>query len=222
MTAVDRGSVEALRSVGFPDVRLVPNGVDLREFEGPALKEGPFRFLFAGRHEPQKGLDILLSAVARARDLLEGPFLLELAGEGSLTSRLRDESKALGLDGVVRFLGPLSRRDLVASFRRADVFVLPSRFEGFPVAILEAWAAGLPVVATAVGGIPDICTPETAILVRKEDPEALAQAMADLFQDSGKRASLGESGRRVAAERFSWDAIAREYERVYRRAGDLP
>ena len=219
LTTVDPTSGEALRSGGFADVEIVPNGVDAGEFAIDVPQEPPFRFLFVGRHEPQKGIDILLSATARCRELVDGPFLVELAGDGSLTARLREETWALGLESVVRFLGPLKRDALVRAYRSADVFVLASRAEGFPIAILEAWAAGLPVVASRVGGIPGVCDASNAVLVPPGDVEALAAAMADLYTDPEKRVSLGRAGQDVAKTRFSWESITQEYERIYRAVG---
>ena len=213
VTAVDAASVAALKSIGV-DARVVPNGVDLEEFAGPRARDGPFRFLFAGRHERQKGLDVLLAAVV---DLRRGgrPFLVDIVGDGVLTDDLRRRATASGLDRVVRFPGRLPRDALVRAFLAADAFVLPSRYEGFPLAILEAWAARLPVIATSVGGIPDVCTSETARLVPPNDPKELARAMADVLTDENLRAGLSFRGHALARERFSWDAVARAYGDVY-------
>ncbi len=213
VTAVDAASVAALRSIGV-ESRLVPNGVDVREFAGPRTPGTPFRFLFAGRHESQKGLDVLLRAVSKLRT--EGrDFEIDLVGEGELTEGLRRDAHDLGLDGVVRFPGRMAREDLVRAFLSASALVLPSRYEGFPLVILEAWAARLPVIATTVGGIPDVCTSANAVLVPPNDATALARAMTSLLEDEAKRDSLAASGHALARERFSWDAVAREYGAVY-------
>lgn len=219
ITSVDRASVEALRSAGFPRAKEVPNGVDIAEFAGPRpADEGPFRFLFAGRHELQKGIDVLLRAAVRVRDGIGDVFTVDVVGEGSLTPKLQALARNLGAERVVRFLGALSRPDLVRAFQSADAFVLPSRFEGFPLAILEAWAAGLPVIATAVGGVPDVCTPESSIVVPPDDPEALARAMIELYRDADRRDALARAGYLVAKERFAWVAIARAYQAIYQEA----
>ena len=215
ITAVDAASVAALKSVGFAAARLVPNGVDLEEFEGARARDGPFRFLFAGRHERQKGLDLLLEATAKLRDAPRDPFVVDILGEGSLTAALRARAHDLGLDGVVRFRGALPRAGVVAAFRGSDAFVLPSRSEGFPIVLLEAWAAGLPVIATAVGGVPHVAVPGTAQLVPPEDPAALADAMASMMSDTEERATIAECGFGLARDRYSWDSIAREYRELY-------
>ena len=204
----------ALASIGIP-ATLVPNGVEVEEFAGAAHRDATPRFLFAGRHEPQKGLDVLLEAVAFARQDAGAPFVVDVVGDGELTAGLRADALRRGLDGVVRFPGRLSRADLVAAFRSADAFVLPSRYEGFPVTILEAWAARLPVIATTVGGIPEVCTEENAVLVPPDDARALAAAIVGLLQDPARRERLGRSGHELARTRFSWDAVAGRYREVY-------
>jgi glycosyltransferase involved in cell wall biosynthesis len=215
ITSVDRPSVQALREAGHPDAILVPNGVDISEFAPSAQPDDALRFLFVGRHVYQKGIDVLLEAAARARREIGDRFVLELAGDGPLRSELGRKARNLALSDVVRFLGSLTRPELVEAYGRATAFVLPSRFEGFPVAILEAWAAGLPVIATSVGGIPDLCNAGNAVLVPPDDPEALAAAMTSLSRDATRRERLGSAGRTLVQERYTWDAVADTYERVY-------
>src|SRR5207249_2828417 len=96
--------------------------------------------------------------------------------------------------------------------------VLPSHTEGLPLSVLEAMAHGLPVVATPVGGIPEIVTDsESGILVAVNEPEMLSRALSRLVQDAGLRRSMGEAGARDARERFSFDGMARQYEALYNR-----
>ncbi len=218
VTSVDSASVAALHTAGFDRAVVVPNGVDLDEFSGPRARQRPFRFLFAGRHEPQKGLDVLLRACAILRREAREAFVVDLVGAGDLTAKLEAEARRAGLDGIVRFPGALPRADLVAAFRSADAFVLPSRYEGFPVTILEAWAAELPVIATTVGGIPDVCGPDGGLLVPPEDPAALAEAMATLLRDPTRRDALAATGHALARDRYSWDAVAVRYRDVYGKA----
>jgi len=216
VTAVDRASVAALASIGVP-ATVVPNGVDLEEFAGDATRGGTVRFLFAGRHEPQKGLDVLLDATAIARK--DAAFVVDVVGDGALTADLRADARSRELDGIVRFLGRLPRGDLVAAFRAADAFVLPSRYEGFPMTILEAWAARVPVIATNVGGIPDVCTPENAVLVPRDDPAALARAMVELVHDPRRREALATAGHRLVRARYTWESVAKQYRAVYEGLG---
>lgn len=220
ITSVDRASVQALREAGRPDAILVPNGVDAADFTASAQRDDALRFLFVGRHVHQKGIDDLLEATARARSEIGNRFVLELAGDGPARSRLERKARDLGLSDAVRFLGSLSRPELLSAYGRATVFVLPSRFEGFPLTILEAWAAGLPVIATSVGGIPDLCDDGNALLVPPADPEALAAAMISLSRDPARREMMGTAGRSLVRERYNWDTIAEAYERVYLNCRD--
>jgi len=215
IATVDRPALEALRARGFSRVVHIANGVDVEEFAGPRTEPDPPRLLFAGRHELQKGLDVLLDAVAIVRRDRGAGFRLVIAGQGSQTPVLRERSRALGLDGVVSFAGALPRGDLVRAVREASALVLPSRFEGFPIAILEAWAVGVPVIATSVGGVADLCGPENAVLVPAEDPRALATAIAVLLDDPALRRRLGGAGHRLVRERYTWDAVAGRYIQLY-------
>jgi glycosyltransferase involved in cell wall biosynthesis len=219
ITSVDRASLEALRRVGFSDAILVPNGVDPAEFSGTSRSDGdPIRFLFVGRHVYQKGIDLLLEAAGRLRSRLGEPFVVEIAGDGPYRARLESQARSLGLSDAVRFLGSLSRPDLVRAYARSSVLVLPSRFEGFPLAILEAWAAGRPVIASAVDGIPDLCDPGNSVLVPPDDVAALTEAMASLAGDRERREGLGTAGRSLVTKRYAWDIIADAYDRVYDRS----
>jgi glycosyltransferase involved in cell wall biosynthesis len=111
-----------------------------------------------------------------------------------------------------------SRSDVDRFLEAADFFVLPSDTEGLPLSVLEAMAHRLPVVATPVGGIPEIVTDgESGLLVPVNEPEALSSAIARLAQDPSLRHSLGEASFRAARDRFSFDAMARQYEALYYR-----
>ena len=222
ITSVDRTSVESLRGAGFGFAEVVPNGVDLQEFEGLSAKEGPFRFLFVGRHVHQKGLDVLVKATARLRDAGGPAFVVEIAGEGPLTATIGHMSDQFQLGDTIRFLGPLSRSLLQDAFRRADAFVLPSRYEGFPIAVLEAWAARLPVIATSVGGLRDLADGGNAILVSPDDPNALERSMALLLRDGALREQLGRRGHDLVQREYTWDGIAKKYETLYRRSMSRP
>ncbi len=215
ISSVDSASVQAIRRAGIPRASLVPNGVDASEFHTPGLAQNPVRFLFVGRHVYQKGIDVLLEATALVRSRLPEPFVLELAGDGPQRQALERRAHSLGLADTVRFLGSLSRPDLIEAYGRATVFVLPSRFEGFPLALLEAWAAGLPVIASKVGGIPDLCNEGNAILVPAGQVEPLADSMISLLRDPIRSQSLGAAGCDLVRTQYTWDAIASSYERLY-------
>lgn len=218
VTSVDAASVAALQGAGFPETRLVPNGVDPAEIGGHMAHDGPFRFVFVGRLVPQKGADLLVRAAALARSRTGIPFAVVLVGDGPQRQRLEDLAASLSVTDFVLFRGSLPRSELLLMLRTADAFVLPSRFEGFPIAILEAWAAGAPVIAAAVGGIPEVCKGPEANLVPPEDPERLANAMVEIISDPSRREAMARAGRSLVETRFTWDAVVDAYASVYAAA----
>jgi glycosyltransferase involved in cell wall biosynthesis len=152
----------------------------------------------------EKGIDDLLLALARLRD--QGtPATLEIVGEGPDRAELEALARKLGLSERVRFSGfiPHGPR-LVSALDGADVFVLPSRSEGLPHSLVEAMARALPVVATAIGGIPAFLHGDRGIVVPVGDPDALAAAVAELGRDPARLAELSaralERARQVLPE----------------------
>jgi glycosyltransferase involved in cell wall biosynthesis len=163
--------------------------------------------------ETRKGHDVLWHAIARLRG--DGVRLRCLVcGDGSQRSALEALARHLGIIDVVGLLG--EQRQVADVLAALDVFVLPSRYEGLGVAILEAMAMALPVVATAVGGIPEtVADGRTGLLVPPEDPAALAAAIAALDRDRALAQRMGEAGRRRVIAEFSMEAMASRYERLY-------
>jgi len=160
-----------------------------------------------------KGLDVLLDAVPRIlASTPDARFLV--AGEGPLEGPLRARTEALGVGGRCRWLG--FRQDLAALYRAADLFVLPSRDDALPTALLEAMAVGLPIVATRVGGIPEIVDTASGRLVDPDDPVALADAVIGLLADPDGRAAMSRDARSRACAEFSnrvwWSRLERLYE----------
>ena len=176
---------------------FVPNGVTVTEF--PAW-QGPrpgARLLFVGRLEAVKSVDVLLAAMklTRSQGCTAG---LDVVGAGRLEPGLRRLASELELDGSVAFLGTLARADVVARMVGAAALVLPSSYEGFPMVLLEAWAVGLPVIVTAVGAVPEVCSHgQDALVVGPQDPTALAGAIATLLADPSLAKRVGACGHRA-------------------------
>lgn len=172
--------------------------------------------LTIARHDPVKGIDVLLDAMAH----VDPPTRLVVIGEGAETERLLAQRHRLRLDDRVELRSfPWDRRaaDVMWAF---DGFVLPSRVEGFPVTVVEAMLAGLPVVATDVGSVDEAVVPgETGWIVPPEDPVALAQAMNELVGDLDRASAMGRAARELAASRFSVEATMRSYLDLYRSLG---
>jgi glycosyltransferase involved in cell wall biosynthesis len=178
-------------------VRVIPGGVDLAEYDRQApLVPGVLGAL--GRLQTEKGFDVLLRAVAELRG---GEARLLLGGEGLLEKELPRLAAELGVSQQVEFRGFVT--DVPAFMAETGVFVLSSRSEGLGLVIVEAMAAGRPVVATRVGGVPEVVVDgETGLLVEPENPGALAAAVRRLLADPGLAARLGQAGRRRAHDRF--------------------
>jgi sugar transferase (PEP-CTERM/EpsH1 system associated) len=209
------GDVEALsRSQGVaPDkLKIVRNGIDLNRFAFSGLKaQGPA--VTVARLSPEKDVANLICATELAAR--EVPDLrVEVAGQGVCFDELNRLSAEMNLADRVQFLGEVD--DVPSLLIRARMFVLPSRSEGIPLTVLEAMARGLPIVATRVGGLPEVVIEgETGFLVPPSDPAALAAAMVRLFRDEILGYRMGEAGRRRVEQAFDIRRMVHEYETLY-------
>jgi glycosyltransferase involved in cell wall biosynthesis len=210
-------------------VAVVPNAVPAIE-PPPGAREGvrrelgadagTFVFLAVGNARPEKAFERLCEAAARLRERAAAPaqdFAVWIAGRVGETPYCRDllgRHAALGLEGTVRFIG--FRDDAPSLYAAADAFVLSSRSEGLPMVVLEAMTAGLPIVATRVGGVPSTVG-AGGVLCDADDPDALAEAMGRLLEDAGLRARLAETAARRARDQFSLDRMVARYLEVYAR-----
>ena len=193
-------------------VRVLWNGIDLTRFAPPALR-GAGPVVTVARLSPEKDIDTLLRAAALAA-AADDAFRLEIAGDGPCMADLRRTAAGLGLGGRVTFHGQV--RDVPALLARAGLFVLSSRTEGVSLTLLEAMAGGLAVVATRVGGNPEVVADgETGLLVPPGDPAALAAAMLRLRRNDGERGRMGRAGRSRVERCFDVRRMTAEYERIY-------
>jgi glycosyltransferase involved in cell wall biosynthesis len=200
-------------------VTQIPNGVPAhpeRTAAVPAVPEAPTRILFLGQLGERKGVDVLLDALATldARGLA---WRATLGGNGEVEAA-QARAAALGIGDRIAFPGWVGEAEVRTLLGAADLFVLPSRAENQPVAILEAMAAGLPVVATAIGAIPEqVLDGETGLLVPPGDAAALADALATLIDSPARRAAMGAAGHARFAAHFSIEATAERFAALYRR-----
>jgi glycosyltransferase involved in cell wall biosynthesis len=200
-------------------VTVVPYGVDLRQFR-PRPREPRSEVVVGGvaRLSQEKGLHYLLEAfaVVAGRHPLAR---LVLAGEGPERQRLERLAARLGLGERVRFLGEVPHEQVPEVLQGLDIFAMPSTYEGFGVAALEAEAMELPVVASRVHGIPDVVQDgETGLLVPARDRQALAAALDRLLADRDLRRRLGRAGRAFVAEHYSWEENTAQMEALYAAA----
>ena len=173
--------------------------------------------LSVGRLSHEKGHDVLIAAWSRLSKTSSIDATLRIVGDGPARSRLERGVRREAL--AVRFEG--HQADVAPFYRSCDLFVLPSRSEGSPNALLEAMAVGCPIVATAVGGVPEIVEDErNALLVAPDDPRALATAMSRLLADDRLARRLGRAARETAAQNFAPAARAARLASLYARLVD--
>ncbi len=211
ISATSAVTAEQLHTVtgGSAEIVRVAAGVPDELFDLPHREAG--YLLYFGRLDWfQKGLDTLLDAAAMV--LGERPGLeLRVAGRGKDLERCRARASELGIAARVRFLGAVSEAERQTLFAGANVLLMPSRFEGFGMVAAEAMAAGVPLVATEAGSLPEVVSPPGGgVLVPPSDPVALAAAASRLLEDPAARRALGTSARQEA-ERFRWAAVARDH-----------
>jgi glycosyltransferase involved in cell wall biosynthesis len=182
----------------------------------PAALPGVPRLAIVGRLIPIKGHEVLFRALAAVRkDLPE--ITVDVAGDGPLDGELRETAARLGLGGTATFLGRVAPAASV--LERAQLVVVPSFGEGFGMVALEAMERGRPVIASAVGGLPEIVDDgRTGILVRSGDADGLAAAIRELVSDPHRAQAFGRAGRARAIEQFSQERCTDRIEELYRSA----
>lgn len=212
---------QGLRQLGLAfesrvPIAVIPNGVDLDAFKASERSWQPARLLFVGRVVYQKGLDLLLSALASLKNL---PWSLEIVGDGPRTADLQAQAAEAGLAERITFSGWKSGVELAERYANANLFAYPSRHEGMPNALLEAMASGLPAVATRIAGNEEIQVDgETGRLVPAEDVGALRHALEELIADPAARQDLGAAARKHVEGRYSWRSVANAYLELLQQA----
>jgi glycosyltransferase involved in cell wall biosynthesis len=229
ITKVAQGCADRITALSEPDLQqqlalglsaaskyvVVRNGIDCERFAGPRPRsfEGSPLIGAVGRFSEEKGHRYLLEAMASLRRRLPGARLV-LVGYGALEGDLRSRAAGLAVDGVVTFAGERDSAELLGSF---DVFAQPSLYESQGLAILEAMAAGVPVVATDVGGVRDaVRNGESGLLVPPADPGALAEAIVRLAGDRELALRLAARAGRDVRERYSASTMIESYAGLYR------
>lgn len=224
-------NAESLRPRGRVALRteVVPSGVDAERFRPRAGERAGAKARLGvpanrpligtvGRLEARKGTVTLVEAAARLAARGVPDLEVAVVGDGPLRNEIASRAAALGIGERVRLLG--DRSDVREVLAALDVFVLPSRTEGMSNALLEAMAMERPVVATAVGGTPEVIVAEaTGLLVQPDDPEAMAGAVARLLGAPELAAEFGTAGRRRVEERYGVRAMVRRLEAIYAAVG---
>ena len=226
VVCVSEGQADKVRRLGIPPARLavIRNAINVDRFAGidPAYRDG-LQGMFeeprgrivgaAGRLSPEKGFANLVAAAAKV--IREDPHIgFVIFGEGRLRGELEQQINALGLTGKV--ILPGFRDDLDSYIPAFDLLALPSYTEGLPNIVLESLAAGVPVVATAVGGVPEVVQDGVSgHLVPPGDPDALAERMLRVLRSADGGRSMGEQGREYVRGHFSFATQAIEYQHLF-------
>jgi len=215
VVANSRAAAERLAFERVParKIAVVPNGLEARQFDVRRTSGPRRRVTVVANLRPEKGHDVLLDAALHVlRRFPDARF--ELVGGGTELETLLARVEARRMQHAVAFLG--HRDDVPARLAEADIFALPSRSEAFPNAVLEAMAAGLPIVASGVGGILELVDDgRTGLLVRPGDAEALAAKLCGLMEDEALSARLGAAARKEAHARYSFERMVSGFEHIY-------
>jgi glycogen(starch) synthase len=205
-----------------PRSSIIYNGIDVPAVAPAPLAFDPPRLFCVGRLAPEKGFDLALAALpsilarfAKAR--------LVIVGDGPLRYALRHQTQELGIDGAVDFTGWVTPGNIPDLLNTATMLLMPSRHDSLPMAALEAALMGRPIVASRVGGLPEVVAHEqTGLLVESENSAAIADAVVSLLEEPQKASQFGLAGRERARELFSWNHHVNAYDALYRKLAPRP
>ena len=204
-------------------IEIIPNGIKTSEYQN-ALKQDLFRekynikksdliVLYLGRLHQIKGVDLLIQSYANVLNKTKSSRLVIVGGDDGLLLKLKEQVDSLSLQNAVLFTGSLYGLDKIHALCDADIFVLPSRYEMFPISILEAAACGTAVISTKNCGIEEVV--QNFGLVVDFDRKTLADALLTLMNDDEFRFTLGNRGKHLIMENYGWNTILNQYERMY-------
>ncbi len=202
-------------------VKVVANGIDLSRFENVtpidmATKPDTINLVVIGRLHPAKGHQDLLPVIKTIKEKCPD-FHFYFVGEGELRSDIKKNIKKFDLNDSITLMG--QRPDIPAILAAIDIFVMPSKWEGLPMALLEAMAMGKTVVATRVGGIPDVITHnENGLLVDVDDSAELAENLVKVITDNKLRLRLGTAAKEMVRLHYSAATVSQKYEKIYKQA----
>jgi glycosyltransferase involved in cell wall biosynthesis len=209
-----------LEAVAPAKIRVITNGVDCDVYATPPRQRPLQQIVTVATLREEKGHDTLIAAAALVIER-HPDVELSFIGDGPLRASLVRQVNLRGLRSRVRFLG--ERPDVAAQLSSADLFVLPSRTEACPNAVLEAMASGLPIIASRVGGVPELIESGVdGLLVPADAPGELASAINSLIEQPALAAGLGRAARAKAEKRFSFDRMIDGFERLYLSALEAP
>lgn len=207
----------ALQTLPGHPIRVIYNGIDTDLFKpGPHLNNpsnGHMRLMCVSRLIDRKGLDYLFQALAEMND---PRVRLDIVGTGGREQRLKAKIRELGLETQVRFSGYKSALEVAEHYHQADIFILPSLSESLAMVLLEAMSCGLPIIASDVGGIPEVVADgENGLLIPPGNVNAIIEAIHRLTNDSLLRSRISQNNPIKIQEQFTWKKIALNYQAIY-------
>jgi len=219
--AVSKDVEEKIHNLDIPPSKIIniPNGIPNQEifFNLPDKASISYSLLFVGRLVPLKNLELLLKAVAHLKDKLPKINLI-IVGDGPLYAKLKSYAEELQILDYVRFEGGQPREKIYNYFQNADIFILPSATEGFSIVILEALAAGKPVISTKVGIAPEIIKhKENGILIEAGDLNALEKYIYLLLTDNNLMRKISVNARKTIGIKYNWQEIAGKTKGIYQQ-----
>lgn len=220
ITAPNHYDAHKLHGGGLPQTTLLPNGVDItfwRNRSTTIAKDKVFTFVTVGRLEQQKGYDFLIKAAAKLARLTDTPFRVIIIGEGSQRPHLEQLIRATHTSNIIKIMGRKDPHQIRTQFASADAAVCTSLYETTPLTLLEAWAAGLPVITTPVGIVRNPpATFTSAFMVSPQNEIELATTMQQCMTNESLRHTVAQSGYNEV-QKYAWPAIAQTAEDIYRK-----
>ena len=197
-------------------VVLIHNGVEIPHHKAHEPRHHGIRIVFVGRLSEPKRPIWLLEAYAELEKKVKDASKIHIIGEGEQREELEVYIHQHGLENSVILHGALPRSEVLEELDASDIFVLLSRYEGFPRSILEAMAAGLPVIASDVGGVREALSDDAGIIIKRGDKKALVTALGTLITHSEERIKMGERAYRRASKQFSLDEMMQKTYSLYK------
>ncbi len=194
-------------------LELLYNGVDIHQYT-PRKKPLGIKLLFVGNFVPRKGIIYLIRAFKEIKKEKPEAELL-IAGRRNEKNEYVQQARKESIDGV-KFVDVIDEGDLIGLYQDATMLVHPAVYEAFGMTLVEAMACGTPVIATKVGGIPEVIG-DSGILIEPRSPDSIAKAVLDLLDDEKKYERLAKKGRERVVKLFSWETVAKNLHSLYSR-----
>ena len=213
---VDENSLSGFAKAGIRNVRFIANAVDIERFDQMAqpYTGGRLELFNVGRMETAKGVKFLLDAVAALDKNID--WRLRLVSDGAKLEDFKAYAAELGMSDRVEFLGRVMPKKNAQYYAESHIFILPSLHEGFPIVLLEAWAAGVPVIITKVGTITSVCHDAVdALLIDAGSSEQITKAIQRLAASKALRLKLAKNGRELVKKNYTYDIVAKQIKQLY-------